>query len=180
MNSTPTFIINIIKQYWTPGKKILEIGCGPAFLREFFGADYIGTDITDEPYNENLPRNVDIVCAAENLLMKNDMVDIVTIKSSFYLFTEHDRVLMEVNRVLKSHGLILIFDYTRKTQKKLQKSEHEKIYPCWTQLGLKRKMMQSGFTDCQILSAEGDKANLLQIMKNEMMGTWAIAKGAKP
>ena len=179
MNSTPSFIVDIIKRDWAPGKKILEIGCGPAFLREFFKKDYIGVDITDEPYNKDLLRNVDIICSAENLLVESDSVDIIVIKSSFYLFADHSKALKEAKRVLKSKGAIIIFDYNRKTQKRLQKNDLEKVYPCWTQWGLKRKLEQSGYDDCAIISHK-IKVNLCQIIMNEIRGDWAIARGSKP
>ena len=111
MFKSPDFVVNTIKMAWTPGQKILEIGCGAAFLREIFGKDYIGTDLTNEPYNKNLPRDVDIVCAAEKLLLANDSIDIVVIISAFYLFYNHEKALNESLRVLKLGGKLFIFDY---------------------------------------------------------------------
>lgn len=178
MNSTPSFIVDLIKNHWTPGKKILEIGCGPAFLKEYFPNDYIGTDITNKQYNDELARKPDIICSAENLLIESGSFDIVVIKSSFFLFDDPHRALKEAQRVLRSKGVILIFDYTRKTQKILQKSEPSKKYPCWTQWGLKKRLLQAGYVDCQILSDKG-KAGLLRAIRNELTNTWAIVQGRK-
>jgi ubiquinone/menaquinone biosynthesis C-methylase UbiE len=183
MLKSPDFVINIIKNFWKPGQKILEIGCGPAFLRELFGEDYIGTDITDEPYNKNLPRNVDIVCSADDLLIKSESVDVVVIKSAFYLFPNHRTSLNEALRVLKPGGQIIIFDYNRKTQKGLQRKESHDNYPCWTQRRLKKFVQQNGFKNVKNLLAENDQPTSLnkyyRLIKQEFFGTWAIVCGTK-
>lgn len=183
MNSTPPFVVQIIKEYWSPGKKILEIGCGPAFLRDFFLKDYIGVDITNEPYNEDLLRNVDIVCGAENLLIESASIDIVVIKSSFYLFEDHAKALQEAKRVLKDKGTILIFDYNKRTQNRLQKNETKKIYPCWTQWKLKKILQKNGFKEVKnfLASYEQPLGLILyyKILKQELNGDWAIVSGRK-
>lgn len=179
MNSTPDFVLDIIRLHHKENNKILEIGCGPAFLREFFPNDYIGADITDELYNENLKRDVDIVCSAEKLLLDDDSVDIVVIKSSFYLFSNHDIALSEAKRVLKKGGIILIFDYTRRTQKRLQKQSKGSIYPCWTQWGLKKKIDNAGFTESKILSSNTNEINFIRKIKQEIFDTWIIVQGIK-
>lgn len=183
MSRAPEFVISIIKDYWIPGKKILEIGCGPAFLREVFGKDYMGTDITDASYSDNLPRDVDIVCPADQLLIDDNTVDIVIIKSAFFIFDKHDVCLKEAKRVLKKGGTLIIFDYNRKTQKELQRKEQHDKYPCWTQWGLKKLVQNNGFNKVENLIAENVQpsglSRIYNLLRQEIIGNWAIVCGTK-
>lgn len=183
MSRTPDFVVAIIKNYWKFGQKILEIGCGPAFLRDDFGKDYIGTDITDEPYNIELPRDVDIVCPATNLNIPNNSMDVVILKSSFYLFDNHKKSLEEVLRCLKPRGKIIIFDYNKKTQKALQIKERHTRYPCWTQWGLKKILKDNHFCNVTNLIASAQQPSgikkVYNLLRQEVLGTWAIVCGEK-
>lgn len=183
MFQSPDFVVQIIKNYWRPGQKILEIGCGPAFLRKEFGKDYIGTDITNELYDENLPRDIDIVCSADKLLIDDNSVDIVVIKSALYLFDNYEKSLKEAKRALKSEGKIIIFDYGRRTQKKLQESEGHMRYPCWTQWGLKKLLKRHQFMEVVNLIASTEQPSGLKkiyhLLRQEFFGTWAIVVGQK-
>jgi SAM-dependent methyltransferase len=180
---SPDFVISAINQHWSPGKKVLEIGCGPAFLREIYGKDYIGTDITDELYYPDLPRDVDFVCSADELLLDDASIDIVLIKSAFFLFPDHEKALQEVMRVLKPSGKLLIFDYNKRTQKGLQQKEGHTRYPCWTQWGLKRLVQKSGFKDVRNLLAEAYQPagykRLFRLLMQEARHNWAIVMGEK-
>ena len=183
MSRAPDFVVSIIKRYWKPGQRILEIGCGPAFLRDDFGADYLGVDITDKPYTEDLLRDVDIVCSADNLLIDDSSIDIVIIKSAFYMFSDHILALREARRVLKPNGILLIFDYNRRTQRMLQKKEGHTNYGCWTQWGLKNLVQANGFKDVKNLVAANDQlvglSRILFLLKQELFGSWAIICGVK-
>jgi ubiquinone/menaquinone biosynthesis C-methylase UbiE len=182
MSRAPDFVVQIIKDYWQPGQKILEIGCGPSFLRDDFGKDYIGVDYTDEPYTSDLPRDVDIICTAENLLVESNSIDIVVIKSAFYLFGDQKKSLEEVRRVLKPEGKVIIFDYNRKTQKNLQRKFGES-YPCWTQWGLRKFLKNYHFKDVRNLIAATEQPSKMtqfyHFLRQELIGTWAIVCGTK-
>lgn len=183
MSRAPDFVVAIIKNYWKPGQKILEIGCGPAFLRDDFGKDYIGTDITDAPYSIELPRDVDIVCPADHLDLQDNAVDIIIIKSAFFLFNNHKKSLEEVMRVLKPAGKIIIFDYNKKTQKGLQRKEGHFQYPCWTQWGLKKVLKDHHFDNLTNLVASVQQPSritkIYHLLRQEIFGTWAIVCGEK-
>lgn len=179
----PEFVVNIIKLFWSPGMKILEIGCGPAFLRKVFGIDYIGVDIVDTPYAPELLRDVDFICPADKLVLRDESVDIVVIKSAFFLFPDHFAALQEALRVLKSSGKLLIFDYNKKTQKDLQMREGHTRYPCWTQWGLKKLVQSNGFIGTTLLVSDSPQATgfrkFYRLIAQELKGTWVIVAGGK-
>jgi ubiquinone/menaquinone biosynthesis C-methylase UbiE len=183
MSRAPDFVVAIISDFWESNKKILEIGCGAAYLRDDFGLDYIGTDITDEPYNETLPRNVDIVCSAENLKVEDSSIDIVVIKSAFFLFNDFEQALKEIYRVLKPKGILIIFDYNKKTQKELQRKEGHTQYPCWTQWGLKKLLKKNNFKNTtnllQATKQPSKFSRYYHLLRQEILGTWAIVYGEK-
>lgn len=183
MSKTPEFVINVIRNYWKPGQQIIEVGCGPAFLREVFGQYYLGIDITDKPYTENLPRDVDIVCPADQLLIEDNCADIIVIKSAFFLFDNHATCLKEAKRVLKQGGKLIIFDYNRKTQKELQLKEGHERYPCWTQWGLKKLVQNNGFSNVENLIATNSQPlgfrKIYSLLRQEILGNWAIVCGTK-
>lgn len=184
MSDSPDFVVSIINSTWSKGSKILEIGCGPSFLRKHFGEDYIGSDITDDDYTKDLPRDVDIICSSDNLKISDSTIDIVVIKSAFFLFPNHLKSLEEAIRVLKPNGKLLIFDYNKKTQKLLQKKEQHENYPCWSQWDLKallKKNKNLRNVDNYLASCiqpKGLKKIFLLIMQ-EILGTWAIVGGEK-
>ncbi len=177
------FVLSLINEHWQSGKKILEVGCGPAFLRKHYGADYTGSDITDENYTPTLPRDVDVVCPADDLKFSDNSFDIVLIKSAFFLFDDHNKALSEARRVLCDNGVILILDYNMRTQKRLQKGEGHNRYPCWTQWGLQNLITNSGFKSPKLWI--GDKTQPVwykrpyHLLRQELLGTWAIVSASK-
>lgn len=183
MTNNLDFAIAIINQHWQSGKKILEIGCGPAYLRKYYGTDYTGSDVTNDYYTPGVKRDVDVVCSAEDLKFEDQSFDIVLIKSAFYLFTNHSKALAEAYRLLRKGGVILILDYNKKTQKMLQKKEGHTRYPCWTQLGLKQLIARAGFNSTRLLLAETKQPSNLKriyhLVRQEFLGTWAIVSGVK-
>lgn len=182
--TTPDFVIATLKKCWAPGKKLLEIGCGPAFLRTEFQNDYLGVDITDEPYRPDIPRRPDIICAAEKIPLSDETFDIITIKSALYLFTNPDASLQEACRLLRPKGKLVVFDYNRRTQKDLQRREgNHNRYPCWTQWGLKNHIKAAGFSHTTLLCPKViQPKNLprwLYLLAQECLGTWAVVMGIK-
>lgn len=183
MPDTPQFVIDTIRSAWKPGKKIVEIGCGPAFLRRYFGGDYIGTDISDAPYDSDLPRDADHVCPANRLSLNDEVFDIVIMKSALFLFEDHLGALLEAKRVLRQGGVLLIFDYNRRTQKMLQRKEGHTNYPCWTQWALRKLVLNANFKRVDLLVPKSHQPNSLQgvlrRIHQELFGNWAIVRGFK-
>ncbi len=177
------FVVDIIKSYWMPGKKILEVGCGPAYLRKYFKEDYTGSDITDQPYTETIPRTVDYVCPADNLIFSKEQFDIVIIKSALFLFDNYKAALAEVYRVLSKNGMLIIFDYNFRTQKILCKKEGHSNYPCWTQWKLAKIIKNIGFKKTKLalplsIQPQGIK-RLYMLGWQELKGNWAIVIAQK-
>lgn len=183
MPSDLAFVVDIIKQHWQPGKKILEVGCGPALLRKYFGADYVGSDVTNEPYNAAMLRDVDVVCAAEDLQFPDKSMDVVIIKSALYLFADPRLAINEACRVLRPHGKLIVFDYNKKTQKNLQRKEGHSSYPCWTSCTLAKLLRKAGFSKPRAWVATDKQptglARLYQLFRQEFFGTWAIISASK-
>lgn len=177
------FVVAIVNNYWSKGKKILEIGCGPAYLRNIYGEDYIGSDITDDFYSPGVARDVDVVCSADNLQFEDNAFDVVIIKSAFFLFKDHSKALSEAYRVLKQNGKLIIFDYNKRTQKTLQAKEGHQNYPCWTQFGLRKRLCNAGFKKAKLWIADVQQPQILtkmyHVLRQEFLGTWAIVSGVK-
>ena len=182
MQNAPDFVVQTILRNWSKGEKVLDIGCGPCYLREVFKDDYIGCDVNDEPYGK-IERKVDLICSAEDLKLPDESVDHVVIKSALFLFHDIDKALSEAKRVLKKGGVLYLFDYNKRTQMVLAKKDGVESYPCWTQWGLKRRVRKLGYSKAQILAAKPSQpATVIRILRSiysELFGTWAIVEARK-
>lgn len=110
-----------IKQF-NENKIILSIGSGPKIIRN----DLINIDIF--PY-----KNVDIVASAENLPINDSCVDAIICESLIEHLNHPDKLISEINRILKPDGYIYLVspfiigfhsspnDYTRWTKEGLEK-----------------------------------------------------------
>ena len=90
--------------------------------------------------------------------------------------------LTECYRVLRQGGRVLVFDYNRRTQKRLEVSEGHKR-PCWTQWELKNLVHEVGFAECQLLLPLCRDVNYahrkIRLLQNELLGHWVIVMGTK-
>src|SRR5438552_37022 len=98
---------------------VVDVGCGAAPYRPAFTARYIGVDITDAPYTEGVPRNVDIVAPAHAIPLETGSADLLYTVGAFHLMGDLRLVLAEFRRVLRPGGRLLIFDYNRRTLREL-------------------------------------------------------------
>ena len=108
-----------------PGELVLEIGCGPGQYRYAVNGDYIGTDITGKPYNDELPRTPDAVAGAASLPFRGAAFDLVFFSNLFHYFGAPLEILGEAMRVLKPGGWLLIFDYSKPTLERLRERYRE-------------------------------------------------------
>ena len=162
--------------------RILDVGCGPARYRHKVAGDYIGLDLTDAPYAANQLRQVDVVATATELPFQAGSFDLVFSISSFYQFPDPDKALAEFHRVLQPNGRVLLFDYNRRTQRRLQLGERAPR-PCWTQWQLRDRIGQTGFKSCELLAPVARPHSKLEyglrLLHQELFGTWAIVTGIK-
>lgn len=143
-------IVKLLSRYIKKSDKVIDIGCGAGAYRYATKGDYIGIDITDAPYRDGIPRQVDIVASADAIPLERDSIDVVFTVSTFYLLPDKTGSLKEFYRILKPGGRVILVDYNSKTQKYLQSIENIK-YPCWTQWDLKKLVIDAGFTETEIL-----------------------------
>ncbi len=124
---------------------VLEVGCGPAWYRDSVNRRYIRLDIRTEPYHSNLRVHIDISGDGMFLPFKREVFDIVYFVAALYQMTDIEKTLNEAYQVLKKGGLVLIFDYNKKTQKYLQIKENFKRF-CWNSKDLTNLLKISGFS----------------------------------
>lgn len=181
-NDVDEFVRVFLNRYTHERSRVLDVGCGPAPYRQWVAGDYIGLDITDEPYGPDMPRHVDVVGSATDLPVMAESIDLVFSKSAFFLVPDPDRALGECSRVLKKGGRVLLLDYNRRTQRRLQASENI-ARPCWSQWGLKSKLERAGFLNCELLVPTAREIHGLEywarLVHQELFGTWAIVTAVK-
>lgn len=102
-------IIKIISRYKDIGiSKILDIGCGSGYLDSILSKQaelYAGVDFVDERKAEDFTF---LVSSALYLPFKNSSFDIVICNHVIEHVPEQDKVLGEINRVLKEDGVCYI------------------------------------------------------------------------
>ncbi len=95
-----------VNSFSKPTDKLLEIGCGNCVLRNFLHSEYFGLDpikhqdLTNESYYFH--------GTGEAIPFNNCSFDFVLIKDSINYFSEIAPLYLEVSRVLKDDGILLI------------------------------------------------------------------------
>ena len=181
-NDVDGFVRTFLRRYGREQDRVLDVGCGPAPYREWVSGEYIGLDVTDQPYRAGMPRRVDVVGAATALPLRAGSIDLIFSKSAFYLVPDPEAALGEFLRVLRAGGRILLLDYNRRTQARMMAADGSKL-PCWTQWDLKAKLKNAGFRKCEILPPTSREASRperwLRLLHQELFGTWAIVTAVK-
>lgn len=176
------FVVYWLQKFSRDGDWLLDVGCGPAVYRDASRARYVGLDLLTEPYGSESQHNIDVFAGADAIPFADASFDLVMSKSAFFQFPSPHNILQEFQRVLKPSGRLLLFDYNRRTQKRLEKAEGEKR-PCWTQWQLKRLVRDAGFSNSRILlpraRAPGALEALLRPIAQELFGTWAVVTATK-
>lgn len=176
------FVGYLLHRYVRTGDMVLDIGCGPAFYRGAVKGRYIGVDVTDTPMSETMPRDLDAAATGDRLPFPDGTFDLVMSKSALYLMANPAATLVEVCRVLKPNGRVLLIDYNRRTQRKLEATTDGPL-ACWTQFELRDLVSRSGFRNCEILSTlvrdMGPIERLIRPLLAELFGTWAIVTAVK-
>lgn len=130
--------------YAQVGGKVLEMGAGGAVYKDIF-YDYIGTDLPTNPYSAK--GDLDIYCDAQYLPFQENTFDMAFVVGTLYLIRDIDLVLSEIKRVLKPRGHLLVFDYNKKTLKRIKATGNEGNNFChvWSPRELKRIIQNAGF-----------------------------------
>ncbi|MCX6135462.1 MAG: methyltransferase domain-containing protein [Ignavibacteriales bacterium] len=177
------FVEYYLNLFALPGQRILDVGCGTAQYRHSTKAAYVGLDYTNDPFPDGFARDVDIVAFASSIPEPDQSFDLIFAVGAFYQFPERDGALEEFYRLLKVGGRVLLFDYNRRTQKRLEASEAEQR-PCWTQWELRSIVAAAGFKDCDLLVPRvchevnrGER--FLRLVAEEAFGMWAIVTGVR-
>lgn len=189
-NPPDKFVQHIISTFARPDQTVVDIGCGPAAYKECFPGKYIGLDFTDEDYHPGMPRAVDIIGTANEIPLDDESVDMVFSKSAFFLSNDPIAALEEFKRVLRPGGRILIMDYNRRTQRRIQAHKNtpqspktDTRLPCWTQWGLRSLVKSCGYKEVEIVAPASRELSKLEalgrILFTELFGTYAIVTGTK-
>lgn len=176
------FVVALLNQYLCTHQVLLDVGCGPSLYRNVTPARFIGLDYTDAPYYPDWPRDVDVVAEGDKLPLRADCVDLVMSKSAFFQFPEPDAALIDFFRVLRPGGRVILFDYNRRTQRRLERGEN-RTRPCWTQWQLRDRVQAAGFGQVEmLLPMKRQLPGLLRfpfLIVQELIGSWAIVTGVK-
>lgn len=159
-----------------PGDTLVDVGCGTAPYRHVTGAHYIGVDSTDEEYAPGRPRDVDLVADAANLPLDDASADALLVVGALYQFPDPASALREFHRVLCPGGKLLLFDYNRRTQRRLSLAEG-RPRPGWTAWGLRRRVLGAGFSAAHLLLPSAHPrsrtAVVVHAVREELGGQWA-------
>lgn len=108
-----------LQMYTNSNSLTLEIGCGPGQYRLAVNGNYVAVDITVADYKGGVPRTPDVVADAKQLPFRDNTFDLVFFSNVFHYFDDRCGTMAQVIRVLRPGGYLLIFDYSRKTLRRL-------------------------------------------------------------
>lgn len=169
-------------QYLRDDQRMLDVGCGRAPYCDAVAGQYVGIDLAGPRFSLDAGRRLFAGAAGDRLPFAPQTFDLVFARSALYQFPDPDAALGEFHSVLKSGGRILLLDYNRRAQRRLQKGEGARR-PCWTQWQLRRRVERAGFQACELLvpvpRAPGILERWLRLLHQELFGSWAIVTGIK-
>lgn len=137
------------------GKKILDVGCGTGeLMNQLFlenpSLQLTGLDLSNEMLavaRNKLKENAEFVLGdAENLPFVDESFDIVICNDSFHHYPQPQMALLQIHRVLKNKGKIIIGDYYQKALVRLimncfMRFCHEGDIKIYSEKEMKRMMM---------------------------------------
>lgn len=172
------FVTAILNQLVQPGDTLLDVACGRADYRHSTQGRYIGADRADI-----YGGHIDVFCDADSLPFNDGTIDVVMTKSAFFQFPDPARTLHEYARVLKPGGRLLLVDYNRRTQKRLEVAEGEPR-PKWTAAGLAWRVRRAGFRQVSLLCPREQQPSGLKrlavLTVQEARGQWAVVTAVRP
>src|SRR5579864_1108521 len=103
-----------------PGQRLLDVACGAGFLLRTYqelGAEVFGVDLSDamlraarSTLGPIVPAHHLVAADACDLPFACEAFDVVTCKLAFHYFAEPQRALVEMGRVCRRSGLIVVID----------------------------------------------------------------------
>ena len=177
--SAKTYIPRILSRNYQGGK-VLEIAAGRAEYRQLFQS-YVGTDLPGHPYPGE--GSLDAYCDARILPFCESIFDFAFIVAALHLIPTPERVIRSLYKLLQPGGTLMVFDYTRKTQKRLADSIFESSgvvqnYPFWNERELSALISDAGFDDIKRIVPNGTAVQAIrQLMGRDQR--WLILKGIK-
>lgn len=160
----------------------LDVGCGRALYHEAVAGHYVGADMCPKPFAPEAGRRFFVEAPGDKLPFAAETFDLVLVRSAFYQFPRPDEALVAFRAVLKPGGRVLLFDYNRRAQRRLQVGEGAPR-PCWTQWQLRDRVARAGFRAVEILAPKARRVGMaerwLRLLHQEWFGSWAIVTGLK-
>ena len=144
--------------------KVLDVGCGTKPYYPFFkekSETYIGVDVDSA-------LNADVVCVSENLPFANETFDVIVCTQVLEHVNDPKRVIVEMHRVLKGGGLIILSTHG------IWFKHDPQDYWRWTDIGLKK--IFSVFKDVEVRNNGGSVLCFFQIL-NLYIAWLPIGKG---
>ena len=105
--------LQLITKYYTPGKRLLDIGCGAGFFlkaAEEIGWEAEGVEISPiaSDYAQNIVKVKVLEGKLEDLYLPSEKYDLVILTEIIEHLMNPLKTLKEINRVLKKHGILII------------------------------------------------------------------------
>src|SRR5207245_4753001 len=122
-NPRIAFVEYYLRKFSKNGDEIIDIGCGAAQYRHSTSAHYVGLDLNGDPYSENCPRDADIIGSGMQLPIIKEQFDLVFTFGALYQMTDPYKAIVEFYRILKPNGRVVLIEYNRRTEKRLQRLE---------------------------------------------------------
>lgn len=174
------FITRILSDHNNSHRRILELGCGTSQYKDLFSGTYIGLDYTSSEYVKGLPRNVNVVADANDIPFCKNSFDLIFSISAFYQFGNQQNILNELFQTLTPNGILLLFDYNKRTQLKLAPKEGA-CRVGYSQWQLQNMAKKAGFKTKLIPRFKTNFNFLDEILRisEEFVGDWIILSAIK-
>jgi len=128
MGILPYWLKQLVKTLPAEGEKVLDVACGTGILfpklakrfHKVYGVDY-SLPMLKEARKKNLKKVRLVRADALNLPLKNNSVDSVVVSLGLRHFSDIDKALQEIHRVLKKNGSLHILEVGLPRNKLLRK-----------------------------------------------------------
>lgn len=134
----------VLRRYEPGAGPVLEFGCGSAPYRSLFGSRYMGLDLAQSVYAEGT--TLDVIGDAAAMPLPDGLFGMVFCVATLYLIEDAAEALREARRVAADGAPVIVFDYRRKTLRRLDRSGGSPA-AFWSQRDLVALMRECGLRD---------------------------------